>query len=389
MENELIKKGDEFLQDAGHFEIQLSHVEEDYPVSRYTKLSLSRVLALGTAFDPLASVVQKIISAPGTVSGLYKVTIPSGMHLAEFKSGIGNLGTALNIENQIAGQAVLNPIVCNPTMVFMAATLANIDKKLDAIQVLQQEMMDFLTQEKRSEQRGDLVFLSDILNNYRFNWNNDTYKNSNHVKVLDIRQTAEKNIIFYREQIKSKLQRKNFIHSDKDARKQIERISLLFKDYQLTLYVHGFSSFLDAMLVGNFNSEYLKGITQKLEDYSFQYRELYTNSYDYLKSYAKSSFQSSLIRGIKNANESTSTAINRLPPFNKNIKTSVFFAEVDSKLDSLATKGSIEQLAGLVGYKGGFVRPFIENIETICQLYNHSLDMVFDKEAIYLGVADS
>ena len=108
-----------------------------------------------------------------------------------------------------------------------------------------------------------------------------------------------------------------------------------------------------------------------------------------MKSYSKSSLQSSLIRGIKNANESTSTAINRLPPFNKNIKASVFFAEVDSKLDSLATKGSIEQLTGLVGYKGGFVRPFIENIETICQLYNHSIDMVFDKEAIYLGVADS
>ena len=50
--------------------------------------------------------------------------------------------------------------------------LVNIDKKLDAIQELQQEMMDFLVQKDRAELRGNLIFLSDILNNYRFKKNN-------------------------------------------------------------------------------------------------------------------------------------------------------------------------------------------------------------------------
>ena len=184
MSNELVGKGNEALQSVASMEFLPALVEDDYPVATYTKLPLSRVPALGTAFEPLASAIQKVVGGSGATSGLYRVTIPSGTHLAEFKNGVGNLGTALNANNQIAGQAVLNPLVCNPTMIFMAAALANIDKKLDAIQELQQEMMDFLVQKERAELRGNLIFLSDILNNYKFNWNNDMYKNSNHIKVL-------------------------------------------------------------------------------------------------------------------------------------------------------------------------------------------------------------
>ena len=182
MANEIVKKRNEALQSVATMEFLPTLVEDDYSVATFTKLPLSRIPALGTAFEPIASAIQKVTSGSGATSGLYRVTVPSGTHLAEFKNGVGNLGTALDANNQIAGQAVLNPLVCNPTMIFMAATLANIDKKLDAIQELQQEMMDFLVRNERAELRGNLVFLSDILNNYKFNWNNDMYKNSNRVR---------------------------------------------------------------------------------------------------------------------------------------------------------------------------------------------------------------
>jgi hypothetical protein len=53
----------------------------------------------------------------GETTALYKVTIPKGTHLAEFKSGVGNLGTVLDSNNQLAGQAVLNPVAFNPTAI--------------------------------------------------------------------------------------------------------------------------------------------------------------------------------------------------------------------------------------------------------------------------------
>ena len=387
MSNELAENNAAALQIMENLEFRPALIENDFSLTNYTKLPISRLPALGTAFEPIASAVLKVVGGPGATTGLCKVTIPRGTHLAKFKSGIGNLGTALNANNQIAGQAVLNPLKCDPTMIFMAAALATIDEKLDAIQELRQEMMDFLIQKERVELRGNLIFLSDILSNYRFNWNNDMYKNSNHIKVLDIRQTAEQKILFYRDQISSKLKKKTLIHSDKDVLEQIDAIQADFKEYQLALYMHSFSSFLDVMLVGNYTSEYLNGIKQKIEDYSWQYRELYTKCYDQLDTYYHSSIQSTLLKGLKSMSKTAGEAIAKVPIVSKGPVDEALI-EAGSKLDGLETQRAVRQLRKLVDRQDSCIRPFVENIEKIERLYNHSLNMVFDKDTIYLGATE-
>lgn len=85
-------------------------VEVDLALAQYTKIPLSRLPALGTVFEPLATAVSSALG--GTTTQLCKVTIPSGIHLATLKSGAGNIGTVLNnTTNQIAEQAVINPLV--------------------------------------------------------------------------------------------------------------------------------------------------------------------------------------------------------------------------------------------------------------------------------------
>lgn len=69
-------------------------------------------------------------------------------------------------------------------MILAAATLANIDKKLDTIQETQQEMLDFLAQKEKSELKANLNFLIDIHNNYKYNWNSEKYKDCQPRKSL-------------------------------------------------------------------------------------------------------------------------------------------------------------------------------------------------------------
>lgn len=111
------------------------------------------------------------------------------------------------------------PITCDPTMLFMAAALVIIDKKLDNIKEMQQEMMYFLTQKGKADLKGNLIFLYDLFNNYKYNWNNEMYKNNNHTMVLSIKKEAESKIVFYREQIIAKVNKKVFIHSDQAVNK--------------------------------------------------------------------------------------------------------------------------------------------------------------------------
>ena len=387
MSSEIISIQPTPIQNLTSIELPLSLLEDECSLEKYTKLPLSRLPALGTAFEPLASAVQTVVNGSGSTSGLYRVTIPKGTHLAEFKNGAGNLGAVLDANNKLSGQAVLNPLVCNPTMVFMAAALASVDKKLDTIQELQQEMMDFLAQKERTELRGNLIFLSDILDNYRYNWNNDMYKNSNHIKVLDIRQTAEQQILFCRDQISSKLRKKAFFHGDKDAQKQIETMQAEFKEYQLALYAHAFSSYLDVMLVGNYTSEYLDGIKKKIESYSWQYRELYTKSYDQLEAYFSTSIQSSLLKGLKSASKATGGAIAKIPVLKKSPVDEVLL-DAGDKLEKLGSRRAEQQMQKLVERQSSVVRPFIENIETVERLYNNPITMAFDKDTVYLGIAE-
>lgn len=356
--------------------------EEETKLVEYTKLPLSRVTAMGTAFEPIVSAVQNVMGNGTT--GIYKVTIPSGTHLAQLKNGTGNIGTVLsNTNNQIAGQATLNPLMCDPTMMFMAATLANIDKKLDSIIEVQQEMFDYIKQKDKAEVRGDLTLLSDILENYKYNWNNDKYKASNHIKVLDIKQSAEHKINLYRSTIRGKASKRNLLHSDQDVKKQLDTINDDFKEYQLSLYLYSYAAFLEVMLLENYEATYLEGISKRIEEYSLKYRELYTEVYGLIEGYLKSSIQTYLLQGVSKVSKVTGEMIEKVPVISKG-QLDEALIEASGKLEDIKVKRTEKTMGELVDRQYSYVRPFVESINMINIVYNSDLAIGFDRENLYI-----
>ena len=357
--------------------------ESEVGVSNYTPLPLSRLAAYGTAFQPLATAVQTAVSGAGG-SGIYYVNT-AGKTMFQMKGTnnfIGSLQTSTGMVG--GGQAQMTPLVCDPTMLFMAAALANIEKKLDAIQNMQKEMMDFLVQKEKSDLKGNLNFLFDVFNNYKYNWKNEMYKNSNHIKVLDIRQEAEKKIAFYREQIIAKVNKKSFIHTDQTVNKQLQSVQDQFKDYQLALYLLGFSSFLEVMLLGNFDADYLTEISDKLEKYSLKYRELYTKCYDEIESYSSTSVQSSMLKGIAKASTSVGKLVEKIPVISKGQADEALIAAGD-KLDELNDGKLKKQMRSLIEHQSNSIRPFIENIDTVNELCNKPVQLLIDKDNLYIS----
>jgi len=173
-----------------------------------------------------------------------------------------------NTNNKIAGQAILNPLMCDLTMMFIAATLANIDKIFDSIMEVQQGLLDYMKKKDKAEVRGDLTLLSDIFENYKYNWNNDEYKSSNHINVLDIKQSAEHKINPYSSTIRYKANIRNILHSYHDVKKQLSVIKDDFKEYQISLYIYSYAAFLEVMLLENYEAAYLEGIIKRIEAYS-------------------------------------------------------------------------------------------------------------------------
>lgn len=382
--NELARKN-ELIKAMIATELTLPVVQEELAFQTYSKIPLSRVTALGTGLEPVAAAVQQVVSNGQAVSGYYKVTIPSGTHLASFKDGTGFLGTAMG-ETGIAGQARLNPLVCDPTMLLVAATLANIDKKLDTIQETQQEMLDFIVQKEKSALKGDLDFLMDIYNNYKFNWNSEKYKTANHIKVLDIRQNAGRSIDFYREQIKKRISKRAFMHSDQDVKKQLALVQDEFKEYQLAMYLYGFGYFLEVLLQENFDAAYLEAISKKMEDMSFRYRELYSMAYEQIEGYTKSSLQSKFVGGLSAMNKVAGEAIAKIPVISKS-QIDETLIEAGEKLGAYKERRVTTTMHRLVDRQSSCVRPFIDNIDMVNRMYNQPITLIFNEENLYLGTA--
>ena len=374
-----IARKNELLQAMIAVELTPTAVKNEITTQKYSKLPLSQVSALGTGLEPIVTAVQQI-SGKG---GYYKVTIPKGTSLARFKDGTGFLGTTLN-DHGIVGQARLNPLVCNPTMLLVAVTLANINKKLDMLQETQQEMLDFIVQKDKSELKGDLDFLLDVFNNYKHNWYSEKYKTANHIKVLDIRQNAGRKIDFYQEMIKKHIGKKILFHSDQDIKKQIAQVQDEFKDYQLSLYLYGFAYFLEVLLQENFDAAYLDSIAEKINTLAFQYRELYSAAYTQIEGRTKSSLQARMLTGLSFVNKAFRETTAKIPVIRKS-QLDETLIEAGRKISAYKEKRAESTMRQLVDRQSSCVCPFIDQINTINRVYNRPMTLVFNNETLYLG----
>lgn len=373
----------ELLKAMSATELAPLEVKNEISVQTYSKIPLSRLTALGTGFEPVVSAIQQVTSHGQATSGFYKVTIPKGTHLAQFKEKSGFLGTAVG-EHGIVGQAQLNPLLCDPTMLLVAAALANIDKKLDAIQEVQQEMLDFLAQKEKSALKADLNFLMDIQNNYKYNWNSEKYKAANHAKVLDIRQEAARQIDFYQEQIKKQLGKKALLHSDHDVQKMLEKVQGEFKEYQLALYIYGFAYFLEVVLQENYEKAYLSAIAKRIDEMSFQYREFYSLAYSQIENLSKSSLQAHLFGGLSAINKGVGTAIAKIPGINKS-QIDETLIEAGERIGAYKNRRVQTTMQQLLERQSSCVRPFIDNINAVNRLYNEPVTLIFNHDTLYLG----
>lgn len=384
--NELIHK-DHFLQMMAATEVAPAALKTELSAQAYGKLPLSQLAALGVGLEPVVSAIQQITNHGQAVSGYYKVTIPEGTHLANFRDGSGFLGTVLeDATNRIGAQARLNPLLCNPTLLFAAAALMSMERKLDAIQETQREMMDFLLQKETSKQKGDLDFLSDVLANYRFNWNNDKFKAANHSQVLAIRREAGQQVDLFREQVKKKFLKGGFLLTAQDVQKQLNGLTGAFQSYQLALYLYGYAYFLEILLQESFDSEYLNTAAAKLEQMSLAYRELYTEAYEHIEKRAKSSPEAYVLRGVSSASKVLGETIAKLPVISRS-QMDESLIDAGQKIGDYEKKCTAKTMRQLVEHQSSCVHPFIDQIQSMDRLYHGELTVIFNDETLYLGTA--
>lgn len=370
--------------------------DADFNDDRYTKIPFAQLASLGAGLSGIGVMAQTVLSSGGAEAGeaLYRIansdTAKGTLQMIKGKPG-ATYGTYMQngtfsnraIFQQVQGTGAVQSVPIDPTAIFMAAALASIAKKLDAIQATQEEMFAYVKQRDESEMRADLVFLTDVFNTYKDSWNNDLYVQNHHAQALTCKRHAMANIDFYRQEIVAKTNEKDFLHSDRKVEKKQEVLETYFKDYQMALTMYAFASFMDVLLSKNFEKNYLDYISETLREHSYKYKKLYTDCYNRVAIYANSSVDSMVRKGLSKASKATGEGVAKAPLLNKTALEDDLI-QVSVKLKEFDSDKREEPLRALAENSSATLMPYVETIENLNRFHNEPMDVMFDREYVYI-----
>ncbi len=354
----------------------------------YISFPLDDLTYLGANFSSIASAVSAVAQFAEKGQTLYKAYFPVAGKLAE-KDGY-KLGGIFN-NGKIVGQARFSKVkstaqaASGASMMFIALAIMAINKSLKEISESQKAIISFLETDKQTQLKGDLLILSEIIEEYQHNWNNSQFCSNRENQVLDIKRSAEQNLLFYKEMIEKKTKKQSFIHID--TSKTLNDIQTKFRYYKLSLYIYAFASFLDIMLLGNFDSSYLNSIIEKIKKHSEEYNLFFNSSMELVQSYISSSLQSRALQGISVAGNFTAQQIAKIPDKDNKVKIDDKLIAGSKKLKKFNENALDKTLESFSSVEDNGITLFLNKIHLINHLHNESMSILFDSENIYLPLS--
>lgn len=294
-------------QEVREIELCLRPTDIEVSTEGALRIPFDQLPALGVGLSGLAKAFTQ--AATSTAPTLFTVTDASGKPLAAsalqtFRDGSGLMGSVRDARkgfsqarlHVVTGATAPVPVI-DPATLAIAAALAVVTQKLDAIQKTQEEMLEYLHWKDKSELRGALQALTDIAQDYRFNWDNATFLSNAHEQVLSIRQQADSASIFLRAQVRNKVQG-GFLEVRAAVDASLAEVLDRFAEYRLATYVYAFASFLEPLLSGNDDAAYLHSVAERISEHGVAYRALYSECYDIIERRSKGSIDAVVLGGL-------------------------------------------------------------------------------------------
>lgn len=377
-------------------ELQLTPVDIEVSIDNAFTFPFDKIPALGTAFASLPEQFRTITTTTSGLTGFIPVdkfgTPLDPSILFNAHNGVGVVGSFmeqngdLNVARWVelnGPQTAATTIPYNPALLFMAVALAQVNQKLDAIQETQEEMFEYLKQKDKAALRGNIQTLNNVLLNYKFNWDNELYIKNTHMKILDVIQESDKQIVHLRAQIKSKMEDKKFLQSRISVNRQINDLVNLLKDYQLANYAYSYASFVEPMLSKNFKEDYLTLIENRLSEYSIKFRELYSECYSIIEKSLSDSIDKNILKSVSFASKKLGSAVAKTP-LGKASPLDEALLKASDEVQDFNEDQSTGMLKKLQAAKDPNVAVFQQTISKLNQLHNTPMQLAADKDNLYV-----
>ena len=375
---------------------------KDLDLSRAAKVPISEIAALGVAFASIPEALRTVTTtaklgiAGDNLCLLFDATgnpLPVSA-LQSFKHEAARLGSTLaNGTFEQARHIAASEITASvgsttvapydPTMLFLAVAIMQINQKLDSISSMQEKMFTYAKERDRAKLVAGFKILDDIKQNYRFNGNNSQWLSTRHALVAETWKDAEAAIELNRKQLAGMLGDLGPVHIDRDVKRKTAEMVEALRDYQLATYLYSYATVVDVVLAGNFDKGYLKSVASKMERYSNDYLTLYNRCTDVIERDARSAVGAQMLRGLGTMGGDFGKLIASTPVGDKTLIDEAL-SDGSKALRSMSWKGARQSVKVLAQAKPGFMRPFIDSVNEMNRLHNNPVLVAIGEDDVYI-----
>ncbi len=372
----------------------LLDVRTDISQSKNLSMPIAQLPTLGAGVASLFPAFR-IVTQTSTVAGegLYRwvnkvdgdvlKTAKDGFKWGASKSteGKSKMVKLQEVGNVSSTNTIAMPI--DPATIMMAVALFSIEQQLGNIAEMQKKILSFLEIEKESEIEADIETLSNIIEKYKHNWDNEQFITSNHKMVTDIQRTARKNMLSYQKKVRDVIKEKKLLILQNKVKTTLDELMKDFKYYRLSLFTFSMSSLIEIMLSGNFKEENILSIKEEIQKFSFAYRDIYCECSVYLESMEKSSVESNLLKGVSATSKAVGKIIGSIPKIKDgqiDERLQVAGEHVSDKAKAIET----DSIVAFAEMSNPGTNLFTEKMDDLIFVYNQTTDICFDNNNIYL-----
>lgn len=200
---------------------------------------------------------------------------------------------------------------------------------------------------------------------------------------LDIQNRARKNIRLYAKQIADTISAKHMIVAQKDIDRALSDLEKKFKYYRLSLFTFSLASLMGIMLSGNFEEGYIDMVKEEIETLSDAYREQFEKGSLYLERLGNAGVETAIVKRIASTGKTFGKLIGSIPVV-KEGPVDEFLQEKGELLQNKASEKEMKAISTFSALSNPGTRVFVNKMEDMIQIYNHTSSICVDKQNIYL-----
>ena len=363
----------------------LVDVKKDFDIMTTKQVPINSLQSLGSGVSQLVPTLETITSIKSG-NNLYRVTnLNTFDKLDTTKKGI-TYGVVKKTEGG-SKLAQLKKVHVDPATMMMAVALYEIENQLNEIIDLSKRIFSFLERDKEAEIEADLETLNISIREFKYNWQDKQYLANNHKHVMDIKRTAKKNMNFYKKQITDDILKNNIVVINQTMNSLLTELEKKFKYYRLSLYIYSYASYLEIMLLGNYQEDYLLTKKEELEALDNEYANNFDIALKFIQKNANKSLEGNLLKGIGTAGKAIGTLSEKVPLM-KEKKVNEWFDEKGTNLSKSGDNIKNEFIKKFEEISESNTKTFINKVDDFNCIYNKTKGIYFDGKNIYLDYSE-